>query len=253
MRLFLAVLALCATCLPAAAEEVVLGLSSDTVSINTNFDGSEILIFGAVKRDSPFPAEPPLEVIVTVAGPSQSETVRRKEKRFGIWLNTDAVEIDSAPSFYAVSTSALLGVALSDTEDVRHRISIPRAIRSVGAPDGIMDSRSFTDALIRIKSRANQYQLNEGTVSVDEQTLFRTSIALPAALTEGDYRTRIFLTRGGAVVSQYETSIYVRKVGLERWLFVLSREQAFLYGLLSLAIAILAGWGASAVFGLLRR
>lgn len=253
MRLFLAVLALCATCLPATAEEVVLGLSSDTVSINTNFDGSEILIFGAVKRDSPYPAEPPLEVIVTVAGPSQSETVRRKEKRFGIWLNTDAVEIDSAPSFYAVSTSALLGVALSDTEDVRHRISIPRAIRSVGAPDGIMDSRSFTDALIRIKSRANQYQLNEGTVSVDEQTLFRTSIALPAALTEGDYRTRIFLTRGGAVVSQYETSIYVRKVGLERWLFVLSREQAFLYGLLSLAIAILAGWGASAVFGLLRR
>jgi uncharacterized protein (TIGR02186 family) len=253
MRLFLAVLALCAACLPATAEEVVLGLSSDTVSINTNFDGSEILIFGAVKRDSPYPAEPPLEVIVTVAGPSQSETVRRKEKRFGIWLNTDAVEIDSAPSFYAVSTSALLGVALSDTEDVRHRISIPRAIRSVGAPDSILDSRSFTDALIRIKSRANQYQLNEGTVSVDEQTLFRTSIALPAALTEGDYRTRIFLTRGGAVVSQYETSIYVRKVGMERWLFVLSREQAFLYGLLSLAIAIFAGWGASAVFGLLRR
>jgi len=253
MRLFLAVLALCAACLPATAEEVVLGLSSDTVSINTNFDGSEILIFGAVKRDSPYPAEPPLEVIVTVAGPSQSETVRRKEKRFGIWLNIDAVEIDSAPSFYAVSTSALLGVALSDTEDVRHRISIPRAIRSVGAPDSILDSRSFTDALIRIKSRANQYQLNEGTVSVDEQTLFRTSIALPAALTEGDYRTRIFLTRGGAVVSQYETSIYVRKVGMERWLFVLSREQAFLYGLLSLAIAIFAGWGASAVFGLLRR
>lgn len=253
MRVLLAALALCAACLPARAEEIVLGLSSDTVSINTNFDGSEILIFGAVKRNSPFPVEPPLEVIVTVAGPSKAETVWRKEKRFGIWLNTDAVEIDSAPSFYAVSSSALLGVALSDTEDVRHSISIPRAIRSVGAPDGIMDSMSFTDALIRIKSRANLYQLNEGTVSVDEQTLFRTSIALPAALTEGDYRTRIFLTRGGDVVSQYETSIYVRKVGMERWLFVLSREQAFLYGLLSLAIAVLAGWSASAIFGLLRR
>jgi len=223
------------------------------VSINTNFDGSEILIFGAVKRDAPIPSEPRLQVIVTVAGPSETKTIRRKEKRFGIWVNTDAVEIDSAPSFYAISTSTLLGLSLSQTEDVRHRISIPRAIRSIDAPAGITDSEAFTDALIRIKSKSNQYQLNEGKVSVDEETLFRTSIALPAALTEGDYQTRIFLTRGGAVVAQYETSIYVRKVGMERWLFTLSRERAFLYGLLSLAIAIGAGWGASAVFGLFRR
>jgi len=250
-RLILAAL-LCLS-LPAAAEEVVLGLSSDTVSINTNFDGSKILVFGAIKRDAPFPEEPPMEVIVTVAGPSQPVTVRRKEKMFGIWVNTDAVEVDSAPSFYAVSSSAILPLALSDTEDVRHRISIPRAIRSVGAPANIANSETFTQALIRIKSRSNQYQLNEGTVSVDEQTLFRTSIALPAALTEGDYQTRIFLTRGGSVVAQYETSIYVRKVGMERWLFTLSREQSFLYGLMSLAIAIFAGWGASAIFSLLRR
>ncbi len=254
MRRLLSALALVlCTGLPATSEEVVLGLSSDTVSINTNFDGSEILIFGAIKRDAPFPVSPPMQVIVTVSGPSEPVTVRRKEKRFGIWVNTDAIEIDSAPSFYAVSSSTLLGQALSDTEDVRHRISIPRAIRSVGAPDTVENSESFTEALIRIKSRSNQYQLNEGTVSVDEQTLFRTTINLPAALTEGDYQTRIFLTRSGAVVAKYETSIYVRKVGMERWLFQFSREQAFLYGLMSLAIAIFAGWGASAVFGLLRR
>lgn len=235
------------------AEEIVLGLSSDQVSIDTNFDGSEILIFGAVKRDAPTPDEPRLQVIVTVAGPSEPVTVRRKEKRFGIWVNVDAVEVDQAPSFYAVSTSTVLGLSLSETEDQRHGVSIPRAVRSVGAPMNITDSESFSQALIRIKSASNQYQLNEGTVSVDEQTLFRTAIKLPAALTEGDYKTRIFLTRGGDVVAKYETSIFVRKVGMERWLFRLSRENAFLYGLMSLAIAIAAGWGASAVFTAFRR
>ena len=252
MRLLTLLLALLLA-LPALAEEVVLGLSKDTVSINTNFDGSEILIFGAVKRESRIADNPPLQVIITVAGPSEPVTVRRKEKRFGIWVNTDAVEVDRAPSFYAVSTSTLLGLSLKATEDVRHKISIPRAIRSVGAPMNITDSRNFTEALIRIKKRTGQYQLNEGTVSVDEQTLFRTSVELPAALTEGDYRTRIFLTRGGDVISQYETSIYVRKVGMERWLFNLSRENAFLYGIMSLAIAIAAGWGASAIFSAFRR
>ncbi|MCX7561061.1 TIGR02186 family protein [Sulfitobacter sp. F26204] len=238
---------------PVFAEEVVLGLSKDQVSINTNFDGSEILIFGAVKREEPIPTDPPLQVIVTVAGPFEPVVVRRKEKRLGIWINTDAVEVDSAPGFYAVSSSTLLGMSVTETEDQRHEISIPRAIRSVGAPMNITNSESFTEALIRIKTASNQYQLNEGTVSVDEETLFRTAIKLPAALTEGDYQTRIFLTRGGEVVSKYETSIYVRKVGMERWLYTLSRENAFLYGLMSLAIAIAAGWGASAIFSAFRR
>jgi uncharacterized protein (TIGR02186 family) len=146
-----------------------------------------------------------------------------------------------------------LGLSLNEDEDQKHNITIARAIRLVDTPENIADNAPFANAMIRIKSKADQYQLNEGTVSLDEQTLFRTSIALPATLIEGDYLTRIFLTRGGKIISEYQTSIYVRKVGLERWLFTLSRENAFLYGLMSLAIAIAAGWGASAIFGLMRR
>ena len=254
MRALLFTLWVLVLALPAAArEEVVLGLSKNEVSITTNFDGSEILVFGAVKRESAIPEGPPLEVIVTVAGPSTPVLVRRKSKRFGIWVNTDAVEVDAAPSFYAINTSGPLEDVLMAVEDQRHKITTPQAIRSVGAPQNISDAGAFTQSLIRIRKKANLYQRNEGTVSIEEQTLFRTSVRLPAALTEGGYDTRIFLTRGGTVVAQYETMIDVRKVGLERWLFKLSREQSFLYGLMSLAIAIAAGWGASAIFGLLRR
>jgi len=142
---------------------------------------------------------------------------------------------------------------LNRTEDLRYKISVPRAIRSVGAPMNIEDSAAFSDALVRIRSKANQYQLDEEGVTVDEQTLFRATVQLPASLIEGDYNTRIFLTRNGSVVAQYGTLIDVRKVGLERWLFNLSRENALVYGLLSLAIAIAAGWGASSLFAALRR
>ena len=249
-----ALVALLALALPAAAdEEIVLGLSQAEVSITTNFDGSEILVYGAVKRETKIPEGPPLEVVLTVSGPSTPVVVRRKERRFGIWVNTDAVEVDRAPSFYAVVTSGPLDEVLKRIEDLRHRISIPRAIRSVGAPMDIENPTKFSEALIRVRKNAALYQVIEDGVKVDEQTLFRAAVALPAALTEGAYDTRIFLTRGGDVVAQYETVIDVRKVGLERWLYKLSHEQAFLYGLLSLVIAIAAGWGASAVFGLLRR
>jgi len=248
---WLAVL-LCLAALPLRAEEVVLGLSSDKVAITATFEGSEILIFGAVKREAPI-SEVPLHVVITVAGPSLPVTVRRKDRRFGIWVNTDTVHLDEAPTFYAVATSGPLDEVLSATEDLRHRVSVPRAIRSVGAASMAEDAESFTKALIRIRRGQNAYQLRENTVVLDEQTLFRTAIRLPANLTEGAYPARIFLTREGRVVSKFETVINVHKVGLERWLYTLSRKDPLLYGLMSLAIAIAAGWGASAAFRALRR
>lgn len=250
MRALLVILALLSA--PAAAEEVVLGLSQDEVAITTRFDGSEILIFGAVKREGPIPAGSDLDVIITLAGPSKPVTVRRKARRFGIWINADAVEVDAAPSFYAVAASGVLPEVLKDVEDLRHKISINRAIRSVGAPETITDSETFTEALIRIREDNGLYQTLDGHVVVDQQTLFRTSVTMPANLTEGAYATRIFLVREGVVVSEKSTTIDVRKVGLERWLFSLSRQQPLVYGLLSLAIAIAAGWGASAAFRYIR-
>ena len=248
LRLAIALLLLA---LPATAEEIVLGLSRDEVAITATFEGSDILVFGAVKREAPIPDDTPLGVIVTVAGPDSPVMVRRKDRRLGIWVNTDSVEVDAAPSFYAVATNAPLSQVLRDTEDLRYRISIPRAIRSVGAD--VNDSPAFTEALIRIRAQSDLYQLLEGEVDLEEETLFRTAITLPANLTEGDYEAHIFLTRGGSVIDEYITTIPVNKVGVERWLYNLAHENAFLYGLMSLSIAIAAGWGASAVFSLLRR
>ena len=235
----------------ALAEEVVAGLSQNRISITTNFDGSEILIFGAVKREAEIPDDP-LQVIITVAGPSEPVVVRKKDKRFGIWVNVEGVEVDQAPSFYAVATSAPWEEVISDTEDLRHKVSVARAIRSVGAPMEVEDPTRFKDALVRIRKSQELYQTNIGAVDFDEATLFNTRVRLPANLTEGDYTTRFILTRAGQVIDIHETSINVTKVGLERFLFNLSREQPLIYGVLSLAIAILAGWSASAFFRYLR-
>jgi len=246
-------LALALAVLPAHAEEVVLGLSQDKVAITANFDGSDILVFGAVKREEPIPDGPPLQVVVTISGPSKPVMVRRKERRFGIWINTDSVLVDAAPSFYAVATSGPFDKVLSNVEDLRHRVSIERAIRSVGVAMNIEGAQDFTDAVVRIREANGLYRIVENSVAVDQQTLFRTAIDMPANLTEGMYSARIFLTRDGRVLSRYETTIDVHKVGLERWLFNLAHERPFIYGLMSLTIAIAAGWGASTAFRLLRQ
>jgi len=237
---------------PAAAQEVVAALSQNRVSITASFDGSEILVFGAVKHDKPVDETMPLDVIVTITGPKQPIIVRRKERVAGIWINTDAVDVDEAPSFYSISTTRPLAEILSDLEILRYKISINRTIRSVGAPQDIMDPGNFTDALIRIRTKNGLYQLRENTAFLAEDTLFRTNVALPSNLVEGSYTANIYLTRDRKVISTSQSVINVQKVGLERWIYSLAHERPLIYGILSLAIAIAAGWTASAVFRYLR-
>ncbi len=234
----------------AMAEAIVLGLSDDEVAISATFEGKEILIFGAIKRDGRGPEQGELGVIVTIAGPDENLVVRKKDRRFGIWVNAESVDIGVAPSFYALASNQPLEDILDPEEDIATRISLPKAIQSVGPAQS--GSQDFVDALIRIREGDETYQYLAGGVQVDEETLFRTSISLPAALTEGDYKAEIYLTRGGRIVDVYSTEIPVEKVGLERWLFRMSRDNPFAYGIMSLAIAIFAGWAASAAFRVFR-
>jgi uncharacterized protein (TIGR02186 family) len=250
LRLLLAALAFA---LPAAGEDerVVADLSQNRVSITADFVGSEILVFGAVMRE--IPVNPvPLGVIVVVEGPSEGVVVRRKARVAGIWANTASVEVDRAPSFYAVATSAPLADILTEVEDLRFRLTPGRAIRSVGAPADVLDSPEFTTALIRIREAEGLYKVEEGAVAFTEETLFSTAVQLPANLVEGDYSVRILLTRDRQVVTTFDTAIFVQKVGLERFLHALAHERPLVYGLLALALAGSAGWGASAAFRMLR-
>lgn len=242
-----------ALALPAAGQEaIVSGLSQNRVSITADFDGSEILIYGAVKRDTPVPEGPPLEVIVTVEGPSTPVAVRRKGRVAGIWVNNASVLVDSAPSFYAVATTGPLSHILSDTDNLRYAITIGRVIRAIGISSEADKAEDFILALQRVRTREGRYRILEGKVELNEETLFRTDVVLPANLTEGEYKVRLFLLRAKRVVASQERVIGVRKEGLERFIFNLAQEQPLIYGLVSLVLAALAGWGASAAFRLIR-
>ncbi|MEZ5684640.1 MAG: TIGR02186 family protein [Paracoccaceae bacterium] len=241
-----------AAALPARAEEIVAGLSRDSIGITASFDGSEILIYGAVKRDAPLPGEGALHVIVTLEGPAGQVTIRRKSREMGIWVNTDSVTVGAAPSYYAIASSGPIHLILDPVEDVRERISIPLAVRAFQGPIEVSDVRPFTQALLRIREEAGLYTEEQGAVQIVEDTLFRADFDLPANLTEGDYKTRIFLVRDSHIIDRYQSAIYVRRVGLERWLYVMAQEYAALYALLSLALAVFAGWAAAALFRLIR-
>ena len=111
------------TAVLAEGEEIVSGLSQNRVEITANFDGSEILIYGAVKREAPAPTGAPLQVIITVEGPSTPLVIRRKERRAGIWVNTSSITGSSS----GTTTSASAGTVAEE------ELSPPQAATSAAA------------------------------------------------------------------------------------------------------------------------
>ena len=85
--------------LQARSGEIVLSMSQDKIVITATIDRSEILFFGAVKRETEI-AKGTMHVIVTISGPLLPLRVLRKERTYGIWAKRDMVVVDAAASFY---------------------------------------------------------------------------------------------------------------------------------------------------------
>jgi uncharacterized protein (TIGR02186 family) len=225
------------------------------VAITATFEGSKIFVYGAIERDwFPQPGEPAADVIVSVTGPSAPVTVRKKDRLGPIWANAESLVISSAPSFYAVAATGPLSDILRPVDDANHRIGLDRAVFIAGLPGFTgVDVNDFRRAVIRLRQRTGRYDESAGKVRLRGPTLFETAIELPANIVEGDYLARVFLLRDGRVRDVYSTVIAVRKTGLERIIYTTAQEQPLIYGILSILVALLAGWGASEAFTRLRR
>jgi len=251
LRILIAAITLFA--MPLTAQEtVVVDLSQNRVEITATFSGSNIFVFGAVKRDAPVPeGAGQLDVAIVIEGPLETVTVRKKEKKLGIWVNTESVEVHEAPSFFTIATTRPLEDMLNEGDRRDYAIGLDFAVRPQGpSEEGI---ESFAEAVIRIRQDDGLYSQREGIVNLTDDTLFEADISLPANLVEGDYNVRIYLIRDKNIVSDATVGIAVRKAGLEAFLYDLAHDNPLIYGLLSIFVALAAGYGASEIFRRLKR
>jgi uncharacterized protein (TIGR02186 family) len=237
-----------------AQETVVTGLSTGNIALNATFDGSELFVFGAIRRTAPIAEDAkPLDVVITIKGPAMPVTVRRKDRVLGIWVNEASVGVREAPSFYAIASTRPLKDLLTETERLRYGIGMDQAVRKVEGASGVTDLTPFAEAVVRLRRANGLYEQLDGGVTLAEDTLFQTDITLPANILEGDYLAEFFLVREKQVVASGSAIIVVEKTGIERWLYNLAQDRPLVYGLFSVALALAAGWLAAAAFRLSKR
>ncbi len=240
--LILLVCALAAT-VPASAEDLVSGLSQDSIQITSNYAGSTIVVFGAIERPA---TSGQRDVVVVVRGPQAPITVRRKDHVAGIWINNERAIFYGMPSYYFVASTRPIGqIAPRDLLD-RYALGLDRL-----APTNVRGPRisePFRRALIRRKQALGLYAELPGGVEFLSETLFRSRVPVPTAVMRGEYTAEVYLFQEGNMVSAQVTPFYIDQTGLERQLFTFAHEFPFVYGMSAVVMALFLGWLSSLLF-----
>jgi len=232
-----------ATAATRAAEPLVADLSKHLVAITTGFAGTDVLLFGAVE-DVPGGGD----VVVVVRGPNRSETVRRKARTAGIWINTGVAEIHDAPSFYHVAATRPLAEIAPAAVLERHQIGLDSLDLDIRPRDRNADAGQYREALFRLKQAQGLYGSRIQDIGFLGNRLFRTDMHFPANVPVGTYLVEVYLIAGGEVISAQTTPLVISKIGLGADLYDFAHQQAALYGIIAILLAASAGWAAAVAF-----
>jgi hypothetical protein len=84
--------------LPARAAAPTLTASPATVQIGAFFHGQTVTVSGAIPAGA--------QAVLEVVGASAEETLMRKGRRGGLWMNVGKILVHDAPSLYLVMSTA---------------------------------------------------------------------------------------------------------------------------------------------------
>ncbi len=248
MRALVPCLALLALLLPAAADgaaqdrRLVTDVSRGLVELGYNFDGADLLVYGAIAPSLDREAE--AAIVVVLEGPPEPVLIRRKEQQAGIWLNADSVRIPAAPGFYVLASSAPLERVAPPM--LLKRLALGPERLALDLPPGAPGA-DWRGGFIRNMQRAGLYRQQAGSVRILDGALFRADIRLPTNVPVGEFKARALLFEDGRLTAHRSLPVRVDKIGFERRIYNLAHDRPLAYGLLAALIALAAGWGAGAV------
>ncbi|MEO9612929.1 MAG: TIGR02186 family protein [Nitratireductor sp.] len=235
---------------PANVESIQIGLSTDRISITSDFSGADLTIFGALDNADPLiNRQGRYDVIVVLEGPARPVMVRRKQRILGVWMNTQSEIFVNVPVSYSVATTR---VPQDITDPINYRQLALGADNIYIEPlDKDVDTatvKEFEAALRQLKKTTGLYSERIGGVQFLTQSLFRATLTLAPNVPVGTHKARAFLFRNGIFIKENSAQLVIVKAGFEQSVFRLAHEYSLFYGIFAAVLAVFTGWLGRIVF-----
>lgn len=258
MRRLVALLAFVLLAAPAGAQQpgdiandLPAAVAEEQITVSSDYRGSYVTVFG-VNPDRRGRGD----IVVVVRGPSDAAVVMRKRRVFGLWVNGDPVQFSQAPTFFAVLSNRPLRQIANPQSIWQYQLDPAASAQLASAvPEGA-DPSAYRAALVRLRRDQGLYQWYSGRAAPDQRGgltmyqggLFRAVVRLPANAPIARYHADTYLFRDGRLISSQRIPITISRVGFERRIHDLATSASWLYGVVTVLLALFAGWVAALIF-----
>ena len=262
MRHAPALMLLLAAVLPTSSQAQAPSAQIETrrVAISLTFSGQQVFLFGRVTPGTE-------RILAVLEGPSAGEVRLMEQGRVVLfWLGVRQYKLTGVPGIYLVNTSGPPCSDVSACSRVVQRAAWDGDSTSAGlllGPESIRDRahvESLSGALApgeaervvegywQLQARRDLYAIRSGAIRISQDGVFYHQFALPTQAPEGKYRILTYFIGRDRLLGAAENQLFVRKSGFVAWLTRLAERQAVTYGILTVGIAVAAGWLAGTIF-----
>lgn len=234
----------------AEREGLEIGISTSEIAITSDFSGADLTVFGALTNtDQLLLAIGQYDIVVTLEGPRDWTTVRRKERLFGIWVNRTSLTFEQMPISYSLASTRPVEEIAEDDLLTSLGIGIDHlALTPTGFISNAANLGEFRDAFRRLKQNRGLYQRDTGGVRFVSSSLFQATLRLPANIPNGVHTVHAYLFKSGEFIASKELPLRVIKTGLEEAITEAAHQQPLAYGTFAVLLALITGWAASLIF-----
>ena len=243
----------------AAAIVLMLGISGGTASamltakanhdhitIDFFYHGSSVSVRGV--------SDPGTDLIVKIASPDGHQSLRKKGKVAGLlWMNVGKLNFENVPSLYFLHSTGNLTDILAGEELNKYVLGYA-ALEHHAEVSPVKDAEEkdrWFDEFVSFKVDSKLYSTSSGDITrtlKDGQQEYYVLLDWPYQASPGDYIVTVYAVKNNKVVEQAETKVNVEQVGVVKSFANMAKNNAALYGMISILAALGAGFGVGMVF-----
>lgn len=229
-----------------ASAELTAKANHDHIKVNFFYHGSTVSVSGVADKGT--------DLIIKIASPEGHEALKQKGKVGGLlWMNVGSLKFEDVPNLYSIHSTRKVEDLIDQNAQDQFVIGYPalgRHIKLSPAADEQEKAKWFSEFL-KYKESSMLYTTSSGKIDLKEkdgkQSYYITT-EWPYQAPPGDYLVTVYAVRGGKIVDTAVSKVLVEQVGIVKSLAGMAKNNAVIYGIISVISALGAGFGVGLVF-----
>lgn len=226
----------------ALAQQTRVRVTPEIVRLGAFYSGATVRVEGVTGPDE--------KIIVVVRGPKVTEVFNQAGRVGPIWVNSGKVTISEVPSLFLVFSSEPVNTCLTRAAIDQYGLDLTALQKLMHIECKTRDYGRVAEDYFLYKKMQGGYSSVNGGFRMTQpdpggvrNTSYTLEFVLPKCAAPGQYQISVLECRGGEIVISSDIPLQVIEVGFPALVAWLASQHASSYGILSVVVALLAGFG----------